>query len=312
MLLRTSDGKSFAPLGRIAERAGAASLCLLGDGRLVAAFQWFPEARPESFDQVAVSFSKDQGASWSEPISIVFDGLPEGFARAADPSLVALEDGRLRLYFSSHPADSPWPAAHSAVSDDAVLWTFEPGARLGVAGSRVVDPCVARFQGEWHLFAPVEGRESVAYHALSSDGLAFRRLPEIEIQGAGHWRGCALADGDSLRFVGGWRVGWSGSSPDGVHWRLDPRLTWSGAADPGVVRLEDGAWLIAGSAPGDRSADADLALQAALAGGGGSLAANDRYVYVLRGDTIYQYDASSLRFVRAVRLPAGPAAGRSR
>ncbi len=315
VLLRSTDGKSFEAAGTLAERAGSASLCWALDGRLAAAFQWFPEARPESFDQVAVSFSADEGATWSEPLSIVIDSLPEGMARPSEPCLVALEDGRMRLYFSAHSSESPWPATHSAVSDDGRLWTFEPGVRVGVEGSHVLDPAVARFQGQWHFLAPVEGRDGVAYHALSADGLAFRRLPEIDLEGAGRWLGSALADGDSLRFFGSGRVGWSASSPDGMHWRLEPRVSWSAAADPGVVRLKDGRLLIAGSAPGVRPSDAEQALEAAQAGSAGALAANDRFVYVLRGDTLYMYEANTLRFVRAIRLPApgtGPGAGRSR
>ena len=33
------------------------------------------------------------------------------------------------------------------------------------------------------------------------------------------------------------------------------------------------------------------------------MTANDRFLYVLRGETIYMYDASTLRFLRMKRLP---------
>jgi hypothetical protein len=158
VLLRSQDGKSFPAFGVLASRAASATLCA-GEpgGRLVAAFLWYPEQRPEAFDQIAVAFSADQGGTWSEPLPIVILGLPDELARPGDPCLVALPDGRFRLYFISQPQDGPaagpfppggWPAAYSAVSDDALLWTFEDGARFALEGSRVGAPSVARFQGQ--------------------------------------------------------------------------------------------------------------------------------------------------------------------
>lgn len=48
-----------------------------------------------------------------------------------------------------------------------------------------------------------------------------------------------------------------------------------------------------------------------LRGGAGnaSVAASDRYVYVLRGSTLYQYSADGLKFVAKAELPAADARG---
>lgn len=48
-----------------------------------------------------------------------------------------------------------------------------------------------------------------------------------------------------------------------------------------------------------------------LRGGAGnaSIAASDRYVYVLRGSTLYQYSADGLKLVAKAELPAADARG---
>lgn len=43
--------------------------------------------------------------------------------------------------------------------------------------------------------------------------------------------------------------------------------------------------------------------------GGASVAASDRYVYVLRGSTLYQYSADGLKLVAKAELPAADARG---
>jgi hypothetical protein len=49
--------------------------------------------------------------------------------------------------------------------------------------------------------------------------------------------------------------------------------------------------------------------QALRGGGSASVAASDRYVYVLRGNTLFQYSADGLKLVAKTELPAVEARG---
>jgi RHS repeat-associated protein len=49
-----------------------------------------------------------------------------------------LSDGRHRMYFTSLGSDDPWWEIYSAVSDDGINWTKEPGIRVDGEGSRSV------------------------------------------------------------------------------------------------------------------------------------------------------------------------------
>jgi hypothetical protein len=327
VLLSSTNGSSWSSVGVIASGASSPSVCRMADGRLILAHQAYPADDPEHFDRAVVRFSDDDGATWSEPEALDLAGFPQGLRPPFDPCVVALEDGRLRLYFSSHaepPAEDGsygtdgWPSTYSAVSTDGHAWNFEPGKRFGIEAQPVTSPCVVHFQGEWHYFAPVPGREGSAFHALSRDGLAFQRLTEVELEGSGRWLGCALAEdelGESgvvLRFYGTERIGWSATSRDGARWRLDGRVTWSQGADPSVVRLRDGGWLMVATTPGAEPGDAEMDLLSALSGGSDvAMTANNRYLYVLRGDTIYMFDATTLRLIRMQRLPPAAAPART-
>jgi hypothetical protein len=46
-----------------------------------------------------------------------------------------------------------------------------------------------------------------------------------------------------------------------------------------------------------------------MGGGGGSLTATDRYVYVLRGNTLYQFSADGLQLKARAELPQPPRPG---
>ena len=81
---------------------GVPTVVHLKDGRLLAAFQHFPENDSRNFDRVAVRFSSDEGRVWSKPEPIVVEGMGKGLMRPFDPTLVPLPDGRVRLYFTSN------------------------------------------------------------------------------------------------------------------------------------------------------------------------------------------------------------------
>lgn len=251
------------------ERAGVATAARLADGRLAIAHQHFPAKAPADFDKVALHFSSDEGRTWTGPEVMRLRGLPEDMRFPFDPTLVPLPDGRVRMYFTSRrQGRDEVPAIYSAISGNAVDYTFEPGRRFGIARRGVIDCAVVLHRGEFHLFAPDNGtghpadpgrdprpaadqaREGTGYHAISQDGLVFERVADVQVPGRRRWLGDAKSDGERITFYGTGEGGlWVATSVDGKTWQPDRMIRGVRAADPGTVVLKDGAQLIAGTAP---------------------------------------------------------------
>lgn len=253
------------------ERAGVPTMARLKDGRLIAAHQCFPRNDRESFDKVAVHFSGDDGMTWTAPQVIQVAGLPEGMRFPFDPTIVSLPDGRVRLYFTGNMGRTfqrSTPAIHSAISVDGVNYTYEPGARFAVEGRAVIDCAAALHQGVYHLFAPDNGagqnpgqrpanesaadrpRDGVGYHATSTDGLNFKRVDDVQIEGRAHWLGNAQSVDGKIVFIGtgslkgSSRGGiWMAESSDGTTWKPLEAPDLRGA-DPGAVKSNDGGWVL--------------------------------------------------------------------
>ena len=264
-------GKGAAEQLATFPRAGVATAARLGDGRLAVAHQHFPENNREDFDKVAIRFSSDEGRSWSDAKVIRLKGLPDGMRFPFDPTLVPLPDGRVRLYFTSlrgRRFDEDTPAIFSAISENAVDYTFEPGMRFGVEGRAVIDCAVVLHRGVFHLFAPDNGvghpanperdgrsagerpREGVGYHATSKDGLKFERVTDVRVEGRRRWLGDAKSDGETITFYGTGEGGvWTATSRDGAAWQLAAPISGVRAADPGTARLKDGSLLVVGTGP---------------------------------------------------------------
>ena len=266
------------------ERAGVPTVTRMQDGRLIAAHQHFPADDPASFDKVAVHFSSDDGATWTGPRVIQVKDLPEGMRFPFDPTLVALPDGRLRLYFTGNYTrtfDRSTPKILSAISTDGLNYTFEPGVRFEVEGRMTIDCAVVLHRGLFHLFVPHNGvpprpgerpsepsGEGSGYHATSEDGLHFTRADDVKIEGRRCWLGNAQSDGEVITFFGtgeGFGDGnarprgglWMATSTDGKDWKLIPNPAVAGA-DPGAVKMRDGGWLIVVTGPPVRHTTGEL------------------------------------------------------
>lgn len=240
--------EGWGPFSTFVARAGVPSLARLPGGRLVAVFQWFPYEDPDAFDRVAVAFSDDGGRTWTPPRPVVVQGLPQGYQRPFDPTVTVTPSGEVRLYFTSSPptGGSPNPSNgfYSALSTDGMAYTFEPGARF-FPGRSTVDCAVLRWNGRWHLVSPVGAPQEGAYHAVSDDGLAFERLPDIPGSAAVTWIGNLVAVGDALRFYGSSPQGvWHASTADGATWSAPASLPGVRGGDPAVVEVEPGRWLL--------------------------------------------------------------------
>jgi hypothetical protein len=249
------------------ERAGVPTLARLQDGRIIAAFQHFPQDDDRNFDRVAVCFSRDEGGTWSRPEPITVKGLEPGLARPFDPTLVPLPDGRVRLYFTSNRSPDfrrSTPAIYSAVSTNGLHYDFEPGVRFALEGRVVIDCAAALHDGVFHLIVPDNGPAEdfmsrprrgqpplggTGYHATSRDGLKFERVADVTLPGRDRWLGNLQSEGGRLVFFGTGAGPWPFTSPDGVAWQRDERAARVPGADPGAVKLKDGTWLVAATGP---------------------------------------------------------------
>jgi hypothetical protein len=243
------DPDNWGPPQAFLAQAGVPSLARRNSNQLVAVFQWFPFEDPSSFDLVAASFSSDGGRTWPVPKALTFTGLPEGYQRPFDPTVTVAEDGSLRLFFtSSLQGPSPANGFYSARSIDGLTYTFEPGTRF-YPGRATVDCAVLRWNGQWHLIAPVGAPQEGAYHAVSIDGLTFTRMDDIPSVGGANWTGNLVAVGSALRFYGSpGQVLWYAETADGLAWSVPVRMGMVGG-DPAVVEAEPGRWLMVYTAP---------------------------------------------------------------
>lgn len=261
LVYRVASGGQAEKLGTF-ERAGVPTAARLKEGRLIAAFQNFPTDNDRDFDRVAVAFSDDEGRTWSKPETISVAGMESGLARPFDPTLVPLPDGRVRLYFTSNRSPDfrrSTPAIYSAISTNGVHYVFEPGIRFGVEGRVVIDCAVALHQGVFHLLVSDNGdaqefaerpqrdeppHAGTGYHAVSRDGLKFERVADVKLPGVGRWLGNMQSAGGKLVFFGTGQRNWPVTSADGTNWHSTDQSMGIPGADPGAVKLRDGAWLL--------------------------------------------------------------------
>ena len=265
------------------ERAGVPTVARMKDGQLIAAHQFFPASDPDSFDKVAVRFSSDEGYSWTDPQVIRLVGLPDGMRFPFDPTLLALPDGKIRLYFTSLYAkrfEEDVPAIYSAISTNGMDYRFEPGTRFAISGRPVIDCAVVLHKAVFHLYAPDNGvqdnpntkqkdsppdlspKPGAGYHATSPDGLTFTRTEDAKIDGSRRWLGSAQSEGEVVTFWGTYQNArppagsgvqqgggvWLASSADGQTWNLlePPRVD---GADPGAVASRKGGWIVVATGP---------------------------------------------------------------
>ena len=245
------DADRFGTAATFVRQAGVVSLTRRASGQLLAVFQWFPFDDPGAFDLVAASVSTAGGRSWSAPRTLTFPGLPVGYQRPFDPTITVRDDGALRLYFTCGVLPEGPTAATlgfcSATSADGFNYTVEPGYRFN-PGRNAVDCAVLRWNGQWHLTAPIGAPQEGAYHAVSADGLTFTRVADIPSTATVNWTGNLVAVGSTLRFYG--TPLWYAATTDGVTWS-SPRSLGLTGADPAVVEAEPGRWvLVYTGAPG--------------------------------------------------------------
>jgi hypothetical protein len=175
--------------------------------------------------RTVVAISPDNGVSWVYK-KVNFTGVP-GLPEPADPEVVRLDDGTLRMYFTweNREEEPSVTAVYSALSTDGLNFTMEEGARFGVQGERVKDPVVLKIDNTWHLW---NGGDDVdGYYSTSDDGLNFdRKSALLTRQNRDQWGIDWVSSG--IAVPGGYRLyGFDENnikslfSVDGTEWSLD-------------------------------------------------------------------------------------------
>lgn len=212
----------------------------------------FSSAPGPGEEQISLSRSTD-GIHWSETQRISIEGK-ESFGAAVDPSVVELEDGRLRMYFfGSDVAQSGDPFLHqgkhriySAVSSDGIHFRLEAGVRF--SSEMITDPEVVRAGSQWLMFLS-RGQQTLL--ARSADGLDFLLDEQVRFDEGGVPGAVELSNGKVRVFLSGHGTIWgvtfdpktrffSGSDSFEAISRGDGRLV----ADPACLPRRDGSYYL--------------------------------------------------------------------
>ena len=190
--------------------------------------------------------SLDNGLTWEEdPEPIYITGKPDEVKGVVDPSVVQLEDGRLRMYFYGSTTTQGDPAKvpgdhtmYAAISEDGYNFEFEQAV---FATNNITDPEVIQFNDTWFMYLS-RGQSTVI--TTSDDGLSFTDTNEV-------WEGGGIP-GALVYENKVYLYGCSGadiyvqSSSDGVNFDDDGELalsadTGNSNCDPAPAVLDDGS-----------------------------------------------------------------------
>ena len=243
----SADGLSFSGEKLFIDRAGVPNLLFTSDNRLIATFQYFSFKNQDMFDVIAYTVSEDLGKTWSTVNKIYFTGLGKtgpGGPNPVDPTLVELDDGSYRLYFTYHAPGEKFPGLYSARSQALDEPFLSEGPQLKTE-KMILDPAVINYGGIWHHYTVRHDERAaggfVNVHSTSDTGLNFMLQDDIVLDM--QFLGQVIEDNGKLRFYGSGDGVKSAVSKDGYGWAMDPGTRTAGA-DPGVAKLPDGTYLM--------------------------------------------------------------------
>ncbi|MBI2867072.1 MAG: hypothetical protein HYX97_01900, partial [Chloroflexi bacterium] len=258
----TGQGAADGPWRhRVVSASSADGLAWKADGVVLADQASVPDAVVDREGRIRVYYVdwRNQGITVAiaradgeyDYYQVALAGQP--FKQMVDPDVVLLPDGRYRMFYVASTPGVPGSSnrIESAISDDGVVFTQEPGVRL--EGLGLTDPDVILVGDVWYAYVSL-GPRNLVY--ISRDGSTFTFLDYLPLLGS---------VSGTIPVEGGYRMYYHASAggPGGslsVHsaflpaggaaWqyeglRLAPTagsLDALGVADPAPIRLSDGTF----------------------------------------------------------------------
>ncbi len=246
LLAKSADGSTWQTDNRvIIDQASVPEGLRLSDGRLLI---YAVDGSGLGGPGLVYAESRDEGKIWTcGKINL----------QGADPDVVVLPDGRIRLYFIEFPfgPNPPIPGSsqanqpnrvRSAISSDGKTFTVEDGVRL--EGIQYTDPDVIRIGNDWFMYVSTG---MTAWAAQSSDGLTFKLVGKVNETGA--VSGSHAFPNGTLRHYFCGRGGiLSATSSDGASvWKPEPGTrialdpNWKIVCDPSIASDgKGGYWMV--------------------------------------------------------------------
>ena len=250
-LATSDDGLEFRKTGEwVADQAGAPGAMVDDQGRLVVFYVAWQDG--ENFTAKAVRVGEGDWRYYR----VDFQGEHARRPNLADPYVVALDDGRRRMYYTTS-SDSLQKGFYSAVSSDGGTWVQEDGVRY-TSSQPFHAAVVLEVEDGWWLFAGPQAGHS----AFSRDGLAFDPRGPMQIAGASSFElHSAVAVDGGYRAYGATGPGRLASafSTDGSSWTLESGSRWpdqssfEGIGEHALVSSDDGWWMVYSDAVGGTS-----------------------------------------------------------
>ncbi|MCA9349234.1 exo-alpha-sialidase [Candidatus Saccharibacteria bacterium] len=189
-------------------------------------------------EQIGLRTSTDDGETWSDRQFIAIEGV--GDRVPVDPAPFLLADGRIRLFyldFSTARSGSGTHGIYSAISEDGLNFTQEDSARFEYSNIDVPD--VVQFGDLWRMYTGTGDLKVIS--ATSTDGLNFTY--EGVAYSGGAIPNVILDRSTYYLFTGGIDIATSndGQTFTKTNSNYNPGAM---AADPGVVKLSNGSYLM--------------------------------------------------------------------
>ena len=235
------DGLNFTKGDLLFDQASVPDIVRLPSGRLLV---YAVDGARRSKSGFMVALSDDNGNSWDQGSMQLKN--KSGFGGGADPEVVLLQSGALRLYYIVGPKPQPGVqfknSVKSAISSDGINFEEEEGVRFEY--TQITDPDVVNINGRYFMYVS-QGPRLIA--ASSDDGLTFNL--EKTIREDGSVSNTVYVDVDLYRqfFCSGGKIR-SAKTSDGLIFQDEPgfRLTPDKGeiiCDPAPVHL-GGSWLM--------------------------------------------------------------------
>lgn len=258
----SDDGLSFTKTGGvILDKASVPDVIKMPDGRL---FIYAVDGGMRSKSVLMVAISSDNGETWQQGSLQLKNSQGKTIAGGADPEIILLPDGKLRLFYVVFPekkssldetgkpiSTGGKTSINSAISSDGVNFQEEEGRRYQ-STETITDPDIIKINDKWYMYLSI-GPKLIA--VSSSDGLNFSGEEIIRQQGSVS-KTVAIGDSKYRQFYCKSGIA-SATSTDGLSWQDDSGLRLTGdqgqtICDPAPVKL-DNQWLLfykVGSASG--------------------------------------------------------------